>query len=145
MGAVARFETILAEVNSTFGESRNYWLGPENQIAAMRYRCPKTMHVSPFMAMDMDYEFVVTRPEEKVVAHMNVSEQSDRETRLFDATLSLERQDWNAGNVGRALLRHPWMTAKVTAAIHWEALRLWLKKVPVYTHPARIQEVSKHP
>jgi DUF1365 family protein len=138
-------ETILAEVNSTFGESRNYWLGSANQIGAMRYRCPKTMHVSPFMGMDMDYEFVLTRPDEKVVAHMNVTAQHERTEALFDATLTLERQDWTAGNVTRALLRHPWMTAKVTAAIHWEALRLFLKKVPVYTHPARIQEASKHP
>ncbi len=94
------------------------------------------------MAMDMDYEFVFTRPDQKVVAHMNVTEQCELPEALFDATLSLERQAWTAGNVGRALLRHPWMTAKVIIAIHWEALRLFLKKVPVYTHPARIQEVS---
>jgi DUF1365 family protein len=49
----------------------------------------------------------------------------------FDATLSLERRPWSAREIRRQLLRHPAMTAKVTAAIHWQALRLWWKGVPV--------------
>ena len=56
---------------------------------------------------------------------------------FFDATLNLEREPWTARSLHRALLTHPWMTAKVIGAIHWEALRLYLKKVPVFTHRAR--------
>jgi DUF1365 family protein len=59
----------------------------------------------------------------------------DRPT--FDATLTLQRRPWNSRSLHRALAAHPWMTAKVIGAIHWQALRLWLKRVPVYTHPAR--------
>jgi DUF1365 family protein len=129
--------TILAEVNSTFGESRNYWLSALNQQPSensRRHRCAKTMHVSPFMGMDLDYEFVLTEPGEKLIAHMNTIDGGEA---LFDATLTLERQPWSTRNLSRVLLRHPWMTAKVIAAIHWQALRLWLKRVPVFSHPGR--------
>jgi DUF1365 family protein len=52
-------------------------------------------------------------------------------SRLFDATLSLERRPWTAREIRRQLVRHPAMTASVIAAIHWQALRLWWKGVPV--------------
>jgi DUF1365 family protein len=146
-------DTILAEVHSTFGESRNYWLSPHNQQPAqnaLHYRCAKTMHVSPFMDMNLDYEFVLTEPAEKLVAHMNTIQRDasgDSPRSFFDATLALQRQPWTARNLGRILLLHPWMTAKVIGAIHWEALRLFLKRVPIFTHPARVrpavQEVTK--
>ncbi len=138
-------DTVLAEVNSTFGETRTYWLTARNRLASetpLRYRCAKTMHVSPFMGMGLDYEFVLTRPSGSLVAHMNTIEHDVSEA-LFDATLSLEHRPWNSLHVGWALARHPWMTAKVIVGIHWEALKLFLKKVPVFTHPGRIQELSK--
>ena len=134
-------DTILAEVNSTFGESRNYWLWPPNRqppANALHYRCPKTMHVSPFMDMNLDYEFVLTDPGDKLVAHMNTIEIQSAKP-FFDATLALEHQPWTSRNLTRLLLRHPWMTAKVIGAIHWQALRLYLKRVPVFTHPARMR------
>ena len=137
-------DTVLAEVNSTFGESRNYWLWPKNrQLSANRlhYRCPKTMHVSPFLHMNLDYEFVLTEPGDKLVTHMNTIERDPafESQPLFDATLALERQPWTSRNVGRVLLRHPAMTAKVIGAIHWQALRLFLKRVPVFTHQAGVR------
>jgi DUF1365 family protein len=139
-----RLDTVLAEVNSTFGESRNYWLWPQNRqpsAKGLHYRCPKEMHVSPFMDMNLDYEFALTEPADKLVAHMNTSERAASTgfvEPFFDATLSLEHEPWTARSVARVLLRHPWMTAKVIGAIHWQALRLFLKRVPVYTHPDRI-------
>src|SRR5208283_5294438 len=146
-------DTILAEVNSTFGESRNYWLWPKNRQSSansLHYRCPKTMHVSPFMDMNLDYEFVLTEPGEKLVAHMDTIEHGpafDSFKPFFDATLALKHEPWTARNLFRVLLRHPWMTAKVIGAIHWQALLLFLKRVPVYTHPDRmrppVQEVTK--
>lgn len=135
-------ETVLAEVNSTFGESHNYWLSAANQIPAPQariYRCPKAMHVSPFMPMELDYRFVLPPPAEQLSATMNTL---DGEHSIFDATLLLKREPWSAASLHRALLRFPWVTAKVMAAIHWEALKLYLKKVPVFTHPARRLEDS---
>lgn len=146
-------DAVLAEVNSTFGESCNYWLWRQNRqpsANALHYRCPKTMHVSPFMDMNLDYEFVLTEPAVKLVAHMNTIERGnafESPQTLFDATLALEGRPWTSRNLSGVLLRHPWMTAKVIGAIHWEALRLFLKRVPVFTHPARVrppvQEATK--
>jgi hypothetical protein len=59
----------------------------------------------------------------------------ERGTRLFDATLALSREEITPRSLRAALLRHPFMTAKVVAAIHWQALRLLLKRVPFYDHP----------
>ena len=134
-----RIHSVLSEVNNTFGESRNYWLTDANRVesaGSFRYCCPKTLHVSPFNPMNLGYEFVLTEPGEKLVAHMNTTEDSDKP--FFDATLTLEHRPWTAHNVGMALARHPFMTAKVIGAIHWEALRLWIRRVPVFTHPDRI-------
>lgn len=133
-------DTLLAEVNSTFGETRNYWLTSQYRLpgeTSLHYRCPKTMHVSPFMGMNLDYEFVLSRPAATLVAHMNTIEPGNGDQSLFDATLALEHRPWNSRNVGLALARHPWMTARVIGAIHWEALRLFVKKVPFFTHPGR--------
>jgi DUF1365 family protein len=138
--AQARLRLVLAEVNSTFGESHNYWLSPDNGLPAAnakRYRTAKAMHVSPFMSMKLDYTFTLTLPGRKLVVHMDTIEDGKP---FFDATLNLERKPWSARSLHRALLSHPWMTAKVIGAIHWEALRLYLKKVPVFTHPQHANE-----
>lgn len=135
-----RLKTILAEVNSTFGESHNYWLTEANRTSNSTsdkprhsYRCQKEMHVSPFMRMQLDYTFALTQPGETLAAHM---ETLDEGKSFFDATLSLRRQPWSAPALHRALIAHPWMTAKVITAIHWQALRLYLKKAPVYSYVA---------
>ena len=132
-----KLDAILAEVNSTFGETHNYWLSAANQVGrpdSRIYRCPKAMHVSPFMPMQLDYRFVLPPPGERLIAHMNTL---DGEHSSFDATLRLRREPWSGASLRRALVRFPWVTAKVVAAIHWEALRLYSKRVPVFTHPAR--------
>ena len=133
---------VLAEVNSTFGEQRCYWIDAARAHRTpngLQHRTGKTMHVSPFMTMDVDYEFVLTEPGDSLVAHMNTFRQAPDAAVVpyFDATLTLERRPWSAREVHRVLRRHPMMTAKVMAAIHWEALRLWIKGVPHYAPPAR--------
>ena len=123
-----KVRAVLAEVNNTFGETFNYWLpAPETG----KFLCPKRMHVSPFMKMQLDYCFALTSPKETLVAHMETLDQGHS---FFDATLSLTRQPWSARVLHRALLLHPWMTLKVITAIHWQALLLYLKKVPVFNH-----------
>jgi DUF1365 family protein len=135
--AQERLKVVLAEVNSTFGESHNYWLRQDNELPSLnarRYRTAKALHVSPFMSMKLDYTFTLTAPGHQLVVHMDTIEDGKP---FFDATLKLERRAWSAGSLHRALLSHPWMTAKVIGAIHWEALRLYLKKVPVFGHTRR--------
>jgi DUF1365 family protein len=127
---------VLAEVNNTYGGRRYYWLRPVDGVARrFRAHAAKSMYVSPFMEFDVDYEFVLTPPGETLVAHMNVIRQGREGGRRFDATLTLDRRPWTASAIRSALLRFPWMTAKVIAAIHWEALRLRLKGLPVMPFP----------
>lgn len=135
--AQEQLQLVLAEVNSTFGESHNYWLSQDNELPspnAKRYRHAKALHVSPFMSMKLDYTFTLAPPDRKLVVHMDTIEDGKP---FFDATLILERRPWSVGSLHYALLSHPWMTVKVIGAIHWEALRLYLKRVPVFTHTRR--------
>lgn len=81
--------------------------------------------------MDMNYRWVSSVPDEKLLVHM---ENWRSEERHMDATLSLERRAWSARQLQAMLWRQPWMTAKVPAAIYWQALKLFLKRVPVYPH-----------
>ena len=82
----------------------------------------------------LDYTFAFTRPADRLVAHM---ESVQAGAVCFDATLSLERRPWSAGEIRRALLRHPAITAHVVAGIHWQALRLWWKGVPLVRRATR--------
>jgi DUF1365 family protein len=86
------------------------------------------------MEANLEYGFAFTPPGDGLVAHMTVTEHGAPH-RLFDATLTLERRPWTAGEIRRVLVRHPLMTAKVIGAIHLEAFRLWWKGVRVVPRP----------
>jgi DUF1365 family protein len=119
---------VLAEVRNTFGGSHHYWLRPDTASRTFRATAEKSLYVSPFMPVDLQYTFAFTPPAERLVAHMATSRAGSVN---FDATLSLARRPWNAAEIRRVLVRHPAITAKVMAGIHWQALRLWWKGVPV--------------
>ena len=129
---------VLAEVSNTYGGQRNYWLRPaDGSPRRFRATAAKTLYVSPFMDGDASYEFLLTPPSSTLVAHMNVIAAAGPRgrARRVDATLRLSREPWTAPAIRRSLLRYPLMTAKVVAAIHWEAVRLRLKRVPVQPFP----------
>ena len=71
-------------------------------------------------------------PDRRLVLHMENSAAGER---VFDATLSLAAKPMTGTNLNKLLFRYPLMTAKVGLAIYWQALRLYLKGVPVHTHP----------
>jgi uncharacterized protein len=137
---------VLAEVSNTYGGRRLYWLRPDDDPSLrFRARARKSMYVSPFMDSDVGYEFVLTPPRDRLVAHMNVTGRRDASparTRLFDATLSLEWRPWTARSIRSSLLRFPLMTVSVIAAIHWEALRLYFKGLPVWPFPPGGQDAA---
>lgn len=128
-------ETIVAEVNNTpWGERHLYVLGNESSACNPRHReyAPqKVMHVSPFMAMDVDYHWRFSTHDRQLFVHMQTSRGADK---IFDAILSLTRTEITAWSLARALASYPFMTLKVIAAIHWQAVLLWLKGAPVYDH-----------
>jgi uncharacterized protein len=134
----SRLHAVLAEVNNTFGGRHTYWLdGHLDAAAPLRARVAKELYVSPFMPFDMTYDFVLTPPGERLLVHMNVAhtDASTPRPRCFDATLQLAYRSWTPREIRRALMQFPLMTAKVIAAIHWEALRLSLKGLAVQGTP----------
>lgn len=134
--------SVMAEVHNTFGERHTYWLTPARREPGRRlaWRFPKSFHVSPFMPMSCEYRFAFTPP----AAHLDVRVHEWTDGRFFfDAHLRLARRPWSASELAACLARHPWMTAKVIAAIHWEAALLWLKRVPVFTHPKKLAARAK--
>lgn len=134
-GKDGKLGALLAEVNNTFGEQRSYWLTEANEIeggALRKFRASKAMHVSPFMPMELDYTFGFSEPGDDVTVYMNTIGDGAIN---FDATLRMTWREWNAANLRGALARHPWMTLRVIAAIHWQAFVLLLKKLHVFPHP----------
>jgi len=138
-----RVEAIVAEITNTpWGERHAYVFGDRGNEAVhpswRRYRFPKAFHVSPFIDMAVDYDWRFREPGKTISVHM-----IDREggKRIFDATLSLRRLPVSSRTLASALLRYPLMTAKVGAAIYWQAFRLWMKRAPFFPHPSkRIRE-----
>lgn len=127
-----RLKKVAAAVTNTFGGSHVYWLAPDGDSPTFRSAATKSLYVSPFMPAELVYRFALTPPGDRLVVHMTVD---SPETTLLDATLSLERRPWSAREIRRHLARYPLMTAKVMSAIHWEALKLWWKGVPITVQP----------
>lgn len=130
-------ETIVLEVSNTPWKERHlYVLGkPFNQAQGrhhLRFRYHKNFHVSPFMGMDMEYENYFTKPDKKLVVHMENFQKSEK---IFDATMVLKYRELSKSSLISVLCNYPLMTVKVVTAIHWQALKLWRKRAPYYEHP----------
>ncbi|MBC8026472.1 MAG: DUF1365 domain-containing protein [Steroidobacteraceae bacterium] len=147
-----RVETIVAEITNTPWKERHTYVLPVAHAErrgkqAWCYRFDKQFHVSPFMPMDMRYEWSFGTPGEGLHVHMeNYRSESGRDAdAVFDATLNLTRAPMTAGALARALLRFPLIPLQVVTLIHWQALKLLWKRVPFHTHPSKIEPTHEHP
>ncbi len=131
-------ETIVAEVNNTpWGESDTYVLPAAQSSTSgrvLRFEQRKKMHVSPFMPMDIEYDWSFSCPDERLNVFMANLRDGQR---LFDAALTLRRTEICSASLARVLVSHPFLTVKVVVAIYWQAFRLWLKRCRFYPHPRR--------
>lgn len=162
-----RLRWVVAEITNTPWKERHaYVVGPgvdgvdvlASPAGTLRVRFGKSFHVSPFMPMELGYQWTFTSPGEGLAVHMDLlgdasgkgngrvgsSERAEEiesggsaVPKAFDATLTLRRRPMSAGAMAGVLVRYPMMTLRVIGRIHFEALRLWLKRVPVFPHPRR--------
>lgn len=135
-----QLEYLVAEVNNTpWNERHSYVLDAPGGDSWLHTRFAKDFHVSPFNPMDMEYDWRSNTPGDKLCLYMaNLA----RGERVFDASLSLQKRELNPANLRRYLWAYPLMTLKVCTAIYWQALRLWLKGMPFYSHPSSIASAS---
>jgi DUF1365 family protein len=133
-----RVQAVVAEVNNTpWGEQYCYVLDETantGNSTHMRHRVQKQFHVSPFMDMEMQYDWRLGTPGERLSVH--IANHRDG-SKMFDATLDLQRREIGHRALAGTLVQFPLITAKVTGAIYFEALRLLFKKVPVFDHPGK--------
>lgn len=133
---------VIYEVRNTFGERRCYLIptgGTPSGDRVIRHRCAKAFHVSPFLPVEGDYHFRLTLPDDNLM--LQIQHVMDGKPRLV-AIQTGQRTPFGSRGLMRILLRFPAMTVKVFAAIRFEALRLWLKRIPIHDHvPATTPEV----
>lgn len=133
-----RVQSIVAEITNTPWNERHAYVLPDVGCArALRYRIAKQFHVSPFLPMDLSYDWRFSQPGARLSVHME-DLQDDR--KIFDATLTLQRREISGASLATALIAFPFMTARVVGAIYWQALRLWLKRIPFHSHPERTHD-----
>ena len=118
--------SILYEVKNTFGEQHTYIFKNKENENPVKHSCKKKFHVSPFIVMDCTYFFKILKPCEKISV---IIDQYDEEGKLLYASQDGNRVELNNKNLFLSYIKHPLMTFKIIAAIHFEAFKLWIKGI----------------
>lgn len=139
-----KFTRLLAEVSNTPWNERHYYLLDTDNPQPHA----KAFHVSPFNPMQQNYHWRIRPPEAEhgyCTLHLACVSQDDDQFTEFDATLALKRQPLNQKELTRVLLRTPAQTMSVVTGIYWQALKLFLKRTPVYRHPGNKRKPAGKP
>jgi len=131
-GADGTLMALLYEVRNTFGEMHSYLLPVSGDAPTIHQRCAKKFYVSPFLDMDMTYDFRVAPPGERISV---VVAADDKRGAVLVASLAGERRALTDRALAAVFLSLPLMTIKVMVAIHWEALKIWWKGMRLYPRP----------
>ena len=123
---------ILYEVCNTYRERHTYVIPVgDRDRSVIRQSCSKALYVSPFIGMDAEYRFRIVPPGRSVNV---VIRQEDADGLLLAASFNGQREALTGRVLVRCLAGFPFLTVKIISAIHWEALRLWLKGFRVFRH-----------
>jgi len=123
---------LIYQVHNTFAERHSYVIPVARDDNSLRQRCRKLFYVSPFLDMDLRYDFRIEGPDERLVVGICASTATQP---MLSAVLSGDRQPLNDRTLRRVFVSIPAVTLKVIAAIHWEALRLWVKRIGLRRRP----------
>jgi|SRR5579885_543777 DUF1365 family protein len=131
-----RLRAVIAEVNNTFGERHCYLLASEDQCLAYPLTMDKAkcFHVSPFLPVSGDYRFRIARPGARLAIAIRHGQAGQTQ---LQAALVGERRPFSDAAILKLCLAMPLATLKTIAAIHWQALKLWLRGARYYRKPPR--------
>lgn len=125
---------VVAEVNNTFGERHCYLLAGPEVAWGRTLTARKALHVSPFCRVEGGYQFRFARSADRVTARI---EHHDAEGALVITSLSGQLAPATAAEQRSVFWGYPLMTFGVIARIHWQALQLWLKRLPYVRHASQ--------
>jgi DUF1365 family protein len=122
----------LYQVSNTFNQKHIYSVEAKpietSKQGTLQHQAKKVFYVSPFIKMDCQYRFRIKAPSEQLKVLIR---QDDSEGLLLHANLTGKATPLTAKGLISMALKRPLFTYKVIAGIHWEALRLWLKRIPL--------------
>ena len=131
-----KLKAILYEVKNTFNEQHTYVFKSKSSSNLILHKCNKKFYVSPFIAMRTFYNFRLSVSKKKINIFIK---QSDSKGLLLIAKQTGKRIKLNSKNLLYQFFKHPLMSFKVIAAIHFEALRLWIKGVKLIKRKFKIK------
>ncbi|WP_455373488.1 DUF1365 domain-containing protein [Limibacillus halophilus] len=138
-------KALLYEVSNTFGEHHCYLLpveGSWREGQPLHQSCSKGFYVSPFLPIAGDYRFRVLPPAERLSLGIRLTQPEGDQ---LVAVQTGERAALTDGMLAKLFFSYPLMTAKIMAAIHWEALRLWRKGATYFRRPAPPADLVEAP
>ena len=124
---------IVVEVNNTFGERHCYLLAGPELAYGRELSAAKVFHVSPFCRVEGRYRFRFLHTDMRTVARI---EHEDEQGPLLTTSISGQLQPLTRYSARAAFFAHPAFSLMLMARIHWQALRLWLKRTPFFGKPA---------
>ena len=127
--------SIFYEVKNTFGEQHTYIFKAQDE-KTVQNKCKKKFYVSPFIEMDCEYHFKTLNPREQLSVVIN---QNDKDGKLLFASQDGISKDFNNKNLILSYLTHPLMTFKIIVAIHYEAFKLWVKRIKLIAKKIKLK------
>ncbi len=125
--------TYLHDISERVREDSSRASNPQNDT--LKFNFDKNFHVSPFMPMELEYQWNFKITDKKILISMNLNQHSKS---VFNATMNLTEQTLTSKKAMKIALCYPVTCLKVLIAIYWQALRLWLKRIPFHSHPTKI-------
>ena len=132
----SQLKAILYEVKNTFNEQHTYVFAASTSSNLILHKCNKKFYVSPFIEMETFYNFRLLKPGK--ILNIFIKQSDDKGT-LLTACQVGKKLEMSSKNLLIQFLKHPLMSFKVIMAIHFEALRLWIKGVKLVKRKIKIK------